>query len=135
MGLFLELRWRMSVASSTIPVSGLPKGVLSALRSHARLRHGANVNFVARVAGGWRIRTYERGVEAETLACGTGAVATGLLLASWGEAATFVELETRSGRTLRVRHRMDGDRYHASLSGEARIAFVGNLAEIFSSKS
>ena len=106
-----------------------------ALRSHARLRHGANVNFVARVAGGWRIRTYERGVEAETLACGTGAVATGLLLASWGEAATSVELETRSGRTLRVRHRMDGDRYHASLSGEARIAFVGNLAEIFSSKS
>ena len=35
-GLFLELRWRMSVASSTIHVSGLPKGVLSALRSHAK---------------------------------------------------------------------------------------------------
>lgn len=106
------------------------------LRHHARLARGANVNFVSRSATGWRIRTYERGVEAETLACGTGSVATGLLLAAWGEAGgNAVELETKSGRRLRVRHRVDGDRYHASLSGEARVVFVGNLAEIFSSKT
>jgi diaminopimelate epimerase len=105
------------------------------LRHHQKLRDGANVNFVSRVGSGWRIRTYERGVEAETLACGTGAVATGLLLASWGEVGAMVELETRSGRKLRVRHHADGDSHFASLSGEARIVFVGNLAEIFSSKT
>ena len=103
-----------------------------ALRHHAKLTHGANVNFVSRHMGGWRIRTYERGVEAETLACGTGAVATSLLLAAWGEAGETVELETKSGRSLRVRHRSDGHQHVASLSGEARIVFVGQLAELFS---
>ncbi|HEX4470186.1 MAG TPA: diaminopimelate epimerase [Gemmatimonadaceae bacterium] len=105
------------------------------LRHLARLAHGANVNFVSRSTKGWRIRTYERGVEAETLACGTGAVATALLLAAWGEAGDKVELETKSGRSLHVRHHMDGDSHRGSLSGEARIVFVGNLAEIFSSRS
>ena len=105
------------------------------LRHHAALAHGANVNFVSRGIKGWRIRTYERGVEAETLACGTGSVATGLLLAAWGEAGNAVDLETKSGRLLSVRHRIDGDRYLASLSGEARIVFVGNLAEVFSTRT
>ena len=105
------------------------------LRHHARLAQGANVNFVSSGSKGWRIRTYERGVEAETLACGTGAVATGLLLAAWGEAGNTVGLETKSGRLLSVRHRIDGDRYYASLSGEARIVFVGTLAEVFSSST
>jgi diaminopimelate epimerase len=105
------------------------------LRHHPNLRDGANVNFVSRIGDGWRIRTYERGVEAETLACGTGAVATALLLAAWGEASDTVQLETRSGRSLDVRHRVDGAKRHASLSGEARIVFAGSLAEIFSSTS
>jgi diaminopimelate epimerase len=101
------------------------------LRHDAKLAHGANVNFVSRTTKGWRIRTYERGVEAETLACGTGAVATALLLAAWGEAGETVELETTSGRSLR--QRADGREHVASLSGEARIVFVGKLAELFSS--
>jgi diaminopimelate epimerase len=100
------------------------------LRRHPSLADGANVNFVSRKGDGWRIRTYERGVEAETLACGTGAVATGLLLTAWGEAGSAVELRTQSGRSLRVRHRVDGNRRFASLSGEARIVFVGQLGEL-----
>lgn len=102
------------------------------LRHHAGLAHGANVNFVSRRNDRWRIRTYERGVEAETLACGTGAVATALMLSAWGEASATVELETRSARSLRIRHRLDGRNHLASLSGEARIVFVGQLAELFS---
>ena len=58
------------------------------LRHHPTMPQGANVNFVARNADGrWRMRTYERGVEAETLACGSGSVATAILLAAWAEAA------------------------------------------------
>ena len=102
------------------------------LRHHAKLAHGANVNFVSRYNDRWRIRTYERGVEAETLACGTGSVATALLLSAWGKENAAVELETKSGRTLRVRHRLSGSDHLASLSGEARIVFVGQLAELFS---
>jgi diaminopimelate epimerase len=102
------------------------------LRHHARLAHGANVNFVSRRNDRWRIRTYERGVEAETLACGTGSVATALLLSAWGKANTTVELETKSGRSLRVRHRLSGSGHLASLSGEARVVFFGQLAELFS---
>lgn len=103
------------------------------LRHHEKLAHGANVNFVSRIAQGrWRMRTYERGVEAETLACGTGAVASALMLAAWGEASDRTELETRSGRVLRVRHRREGGKLFPSLSGEARIVFRGELAELFS---
>jgi diaminopimelate epimerase len=101
------------------------------LRHHTRLAHGANVNFVSRSTKGWRIRTFERGVEAETLACGTGAVATALLLATWGQTRDAVELETRSGRLLGVRHHSVGDQHFASLSGEARIVFVGELGELY----
>jgi diaminopimelate epimerase len=104
------------------------------LRHDPNLSHGANVNFVSRAAdGGWRVRTYERGVEAETLACGTGAVATAVLLKAWGEAGGSVRLETRSGRPLSVRLRPAADGDLPSLSGEARIVFVGKLGELPSS--
>ena len=105
------------------------------LRYHARLAHGGNVNFVSGRNDRWRIRTYERGVEGETLACGTGSVATALLLSAWGKASSTAELETKSGRSLRVRHRPSGHAHLASLSGEARVVFVGQLAELSSASS
>jgi diaminopimelate epimerase len=101
------------------------------LRSHASLRDGANVNFVSPGANGrWRMRTYERGVEGETLACGSGSVATAILLTEWGCTNGTVELETRSGRVLTVSLRRDGQRWFPSLRGEARIVYHAQLAEI-----
>ncbi len=101
------------------------------LRHHPSLIAGANVNWVAPEAGGgWAMRTYERGVEAETLACGTGAVACAVLLQAWGETGPQTAIRTRSGRTLTVTVRGEGDRLLPSLSGEGRIVFEGFLREL-----
>jgi diaminopimelate epimerase len=101
------------------------------LRHDPSLAQGANVNFVAPAPdGGWRIRTYERGVEGETLACGTGAVATAILLRERGETDGEVALATKSERVLRVRleeHTLSG--WHPTLSGEARLVYQGTLGE------
>jgi len=126
--------------ASAVPLTERAPG----LRCHPALPHGANVNYVSRGAraaegdGGheWEMRTFERGVEAETLACGTGAVATALLLTRWqvdgasgtGE-GTPVRLRTRSGRLLEVSLREEGGELHPSLSGEARIVYRGELVE------
>lgn len=102
------------------------------IRHDRRLPLGANANFVAPDGPGrWQIRTYERGVEAETLACGTGAVASAILLTAWGEASGRVELVTRSGRSLRVRlaRGPDGE-WLPSLSGQATVVFTGLLSEV-----
>jgi diaminopimelate epimerase len=100
------------------------------LRSHPTMPTGANVNFVSPAAGGgWRVRTYERGVEAETLACGSGAVATAILLTLWGEASGAVQIKTSSGRSLQVRLERDGSCWKPSLAGEGRVVYQGSMAE------
>jgi diaminopimelate epimerase len=100
------------------------------IRYDPALTAGANVNFVARRGDGWAMRTYERGVEAETLACGTGAVATGALLAAWGESGPVTSLRTRSGLDLTVRFReRQGGMSTPSLAGEGRIVFRGELPD------
>lgn len=97
---------------------------------------GANVNFVSSdSSGGWRIRTFERGVEGETLACGTGSVATAVHLASAGESPNSVALTTKSGAVLTVRLTKSSEGWQPSLSGEARIVFEGRLGELALSAS
>jgi len=69
------------------------------IRNHrAFAPRGTNVNF-AQIRNGW-VRTYERGVEGETLACGTGAVACGILAAVHGFVRPPVTVRTRGGEDL-----------------------------------
>jgi diaminopimelate epimerase len=101
------------------------------LRFDPSLAEGANVNFVSRSdASIWRMRTYERGVEGETLACGTGTVATAVLLEAWGLAGHQTKLRSTSGRVLTATVRHSGAEIRPSLKGEARVVFTGELAEL-----
>ena len=101
------------------------------IRRDRSFRQGANVNFVSPASSGvWRMRTYERGVEAETLACGTGAVATAILLSAWDESGETASIETRSGQMLRVRLSRSAGAWRPSLAGDARIVFKGTLGEV-----
>ena len=101
-----------------------------ALRYHADFQPaGTNVNFV-QIAGpdAIRIRTYERGVEDETLACGTGMVAAGLVAARRGWAGLPVRLLPASGDALEVAGRAEGERWtDVTLTGPAEHVFEGVL--------
>ena len=92
---------------------------------------GTNVNFVAvGKKGTIFIRTYERGVEDETLACGTGNVAAALILAHQRGLASPVTLTTRSGGKLTVHFNTHGGRYQdVFLEGDARVIYRGELWE------
>ena len=97
-----------------------------ALRFDAALGpEGANINFLGRLAGGgWAMRTYERGVEGETLACGTGAVACASVLALSGRGGLPLELRTASRRQLGVAGCAEGGTVRqAALRGEGRVVF------------
>lgn len=92
---------------------------------------GANVNWVAPGAAPgapFRLRTFERGVEGETLACGTGASAVAFVLCRLGLATSPVALLTRGGDTLTItlEAAADGPRLH--LRGPATVAFAGEVA-------
>ena len=104
----------------------------AALRVHARFAPaGANVDFVARLsaAGGpgparVAMRTYERGVEAETLACGSGAIASALWAGGEG-ARSPVEVRTAGGDVLVVSFERAGEGYDVRLTGPAEVSFRG----------
>ncbi len=74
-----------------------------ALRGHPALAPGgANVTLVRAVAGKLEARSFERGVEAETLSCGSGIVAAALTALAEGWATSPVEVHTASGRVLQI---------------------------------
>ena len=90
---------------------------------------GANVNWISPVGdGSWRMRTFERGVEGETLACGTGAVACALVLALDQGVGSPARIWTRSGLPLDVTWTATESKMSSiRLAGDARVTFKGKI--------
>jgi diaminopimelate epimerase len=105
-------------------------GMGAAVRYHKDFApKGTNANFIA-VTGpnALRIRTYERGVEAETLACGTGIVAAGLVAGRMGRVSAPVRITCASGDVLEVNYRLTADGAEdVTLLGPAAYVFTGVL--------
>jgi diaminopimelate epimerase len=91
---------------------------------------GTNVNFVQlRGPNSIRVRTYERGVEGETLACGTGVTASALIAARLHQFTSPVQVQVQGGDLLEVRFERDGDNFkNVSLKGPADFVFEGTIS-------
>lgn len=103
-----------------------------AIRRHGAFApRGANANFVAIDArkNEIKIRTYERGVEGETLACGTGATAAALVAAELKGLCSPVLVRTRGGDTLKIYFSKDGGCFHdVYLEGPVETGFEGRVS-------
>jgi len=98
------------------------------IRSHKKFAPGGtNVNFVeTRGTNLIRIRTYERGVEGETLSCGTGGTASALIFALKNNLDGLVKVQTESGEILKVYFQRDNFKFHnVCLEGSAKIVYKG----------
>ena len=120
---------------SSLNVSLLGKEI----RTHrVFLPEGTNVNFLEmNPSSSFSIRTYERGVEAETLACGTGSVASAIIVAELKNVAAPISIGVQSGEKLMVNFKKatKGSYSDVSLSGSAHIIFDGRVMYDFSSHS
>jgi diaminopimelate epimerase len=108
----------------------------NALRFHSRFQPaGTNVDFIfVHNPKFISVRTYERGVEGETLACGTGAIASALISAVRGLVVSPVEVKTRGGELLTIYFQLSHESQHSDiqfkevfLEGEARVAYEADL--------
>ena len=101
------------------------------LRRDPRLPDGANVNFVSvESPHALAVRTFERGVEGETLACGSGVVASAIVAARLGRVDPPVACRTKSGVAFTVRFEETGQLFtRVALSGDAREIYSGELTE------
>ena len=101
-----------------------------AIRFHPAFQPaGTNVDFVTVLDGHTlAIRTYERGVEDETLACGTGTIASALVSAALGLVSSPVQVRVRSGETLTVSFTGTEPEYREIFfEGEVRLVYQGEL--------
>jgi diaminopimelate epimerase len=117
-----------------IPVENLEnvdvRGIGSAVRHHELFApKGANVNFLKRRGDRQiSVRTYERGVENETLACGTGVVASALIFAATAKVDGPIGVLVRGGNELDVGFDKDGDQFrNVTLTGPADFVFEGTI--------
>jgi diaminopimelate epimerase len=107
------------------------EGIGPLIRGHQLVGpEGANVNFVQeRADESLMIRTFERGVEGETLACGTGVVAAALVSAWLKETRSPVRVNVKSGETLSVGFERTSRGFSdVVLTGSARLVFRGSVS-------
>ena len=106
-------------------------GIGKTIRYHKSFSpNGTNVNFVERVDSNTiHIRTYERGVEAETLACGTGSIASAIMANQIGGVGAPVVVQTQGGESLQVDFQNRGMSVYeeVSLLGSAHVTFAGAI--------
>lgn len=122
------------VPHAVVPVASIEEIDVDAIGRSMR-RHelfapaGANVNFLEkRGANAIAIRTYERGVEQETLACGTGVVASALVFALTENKEGPINVLVRGGSQLNVGFGRDGEKFtNVTLSGPAEFVFEGTI--------
>jgi diaminopimelate epimerase len=144
----LRLNVKLSVADNDKTVhfvnSGVPHVVIpvsriedvdvrregSVLRHHKMFSpNGANVNFIEkRGPKELAVRTYERGVEDETLACGTGVVASALIFGAVENVNGPITVIARGGDELQVGFEKNGNRFrNVTLTGPAEFVFDGAI--------
>ncbi len=92
---------------------------------------GTNVNFAQIIDKDTiKIRTYERGVEDETLACGTGSTAAALVAALKGYTNTTVSVQTKSNNILKVYADIKDSKVEkVFLEGDAKLSYIGTMTE------
>ncbi len=119
------------VVLATDDIEGLDVFELGrAIRHHVRFSPaGTNVNFMKPIGDTTiAVRTYERGVEDETLACGTGCVAATLMMGLKHQWTSPVDVKTRSNEMLRVYYTLAGETFsQIYLEGDARVIYQGTL--------
>jgi diaminopimelate epimerase len=144
----LCLDQKIPVASGTLLVHSLNTGVPHAVifvpdadqamvlplgaevRSHRHFApKGTNVNFVQVLgSNSIRVRTYERGVEGETLACGTGVAASALITARVHRFTSPVKVQVQGGDWLEVGFKANGEEFSdVQLTGPAVFVFEGRI--------
>jgi len=100
------------------------------LRYHQKFQpKGVNVNFIQQSSDAFKIRTYERGVEDETLACGTGSISSALYLGLFKNFQPPIKMITRSKEELVVDFQIINDKLlkNISLTGPAKYVFTGKI--------
>ena len=97
------------------------------IRNKTYGKEGSNINFVEKIGRNlFAVRTYERGVEAETLSCGTGVTAVAIALSETNRIDTNnVELHTEGGNLLVHFNKLNGTYYDVYLEGPAKQVFKG----------
>jgi diaminopimelate epimerase len=144
----LRLDQKITLSTGTQPIHSLNTGVPHAvlfvpdadqamvqslgreIRRHAHFApKGTNVNFVQQLGPGHiRVRTYERGVEGETLACGTGLTASALISAKLLQFSSPVKVQVQGGDELEVGFKQNGGEFSdVRLTGPADFTFEGKI--------
>jgi diaminopimelate epimerase len=101
-----------------------------AIRNNATYREkGINVNFIEPLNEGYFVRTFERGVEDETFACGTGVTAVALAMAKHKRQTGHVITPiTVLGGDMSIRFDYDGEKFtNIFLEGPAKLVFEGHV--------